>query len=229
MRYHIDTIPVWDVYKQGGECPLCTLEETCESSYLDYFMGASVMEPAVRVEVNKKGFCAPHLRTMLGMQNRLGLSLMLHSHMLSLLDSMEPRAPKKSGLFAKKAAKSSGEADAPCILCERTEETMNRYLYTVLHLWKTDSEFKKLFEQANGHCMPHHRRLCEMAEEEFREERATAFVEMLSALQEENMRRIASEVEWFTLKFDYRNTEKPWGSAKDAPERAILKLRGRRR
>ena len=22
MKYHIDTIPVWDAYKRGGECPL---------------------------------------------------------------------------------------------------------------------------------------------------------------------------------------------------------------
>ena len=30
MRYHIDTIPVWDAVKQQGECPLCALRRRNE-------------------------------------------------------------------------------------------------------------------------------------------------------------------------------------------------------
>ena len=30
-----------------------------------------------------------------------------------------------------------------------------------------------------------------------------------------------------TLKFDYRNKDKPWGNSQDAVERAINKLRGK--
>ena len=34
------------------------------------------------------------------------------------------------------------------------------------------------------------------------------------------------DVEWFTLKFDYRNQSKPWGNSKDAVPRAIALLGG---
>lgn len=34
------------------------------------------------------------------------------------------------------------------------------------------------------------------------------------------------DIEWFTLKFDYRNQDKPWGDSKDAVERTVNKLRG---
>ena len=30
MRYHIDTIPVWDAMKLEGECLLCALERKTE-------------------------------------------------------------------------------------------------------------------------------------------------------------------------------------------------------
>ena len=30
MRYHIDTIPVWDAMKLEGECPLCALRRKLE-------------------------------------------------------------------------------------------------------------------------------------------------------------------------------------------------------
>ena len=66
MKYHIDTIPVWDAYKRGSECPLCDIKQHNEQEYLDVFMGASVMEPSRRVEVNERGFCARHLHLMFG-------------------------------------------------------------------------------------------------------------------------------------------------------------------
>ena len=45
-------------------------------------------------------------------------------------------------------------------------------------------------------------------------------------LELDNLRRVEGELEWFTLKFDYRNDGKPWGNSQDAPERAINKLMG---
>ena len=40
------------------------------------------------------------------------------------------------------------------------------------------------------------------------------------------MKRVAGELEWFTLKFDYRNADKPWGNSRDAVERSVNKLMG---
>ena len=34
------------------------------------------------------------------------------------------------------------------------------------------------------------------------------------------------DLEWFTLKFDYRNQAKPWGNSRDALERTVNRLRG---
>ena len=81
MRHHIDTIPVWDAYRQDCECPLCLLEEENEVNYVNAFMGGSVMEPDVRVEVNEKGFCGRHFKLMLNNNNRLGVALMAHTYL----------------------------------------------------------------------------------------------------------------------------------------------------
>ena len=35
------------------------------------------------------------------------------------------------------------------------------------------------------------------------------------------------DLEWFTLKFDYRNQSKPWGNSRNALERTANRLRGR--
>ena len=62
MRYHLDTIPVWDALRLGGTCPLCALRSHTEHTLVDRYLGASVMEPDTRIQVNKKDF-APVTRT----------------------------------------------------------------------------------------------------------------------------------------------------------------------
>ena len=75
MRYHIDTIPVWDAMKLDGECLLCALERKTELGEAERYLGASVMEPDVRVKVNDRGFCRKHHAMLFSMSNRLGHAL----------------------------------------------------------------------------------------------------------------------------------------------------------
>lgn len=227
MRYHIDTIPVWDAFKADSECPLCDLEKSNEQAYLEAFLGATVMEPDVRVEVNEKGFCQDHFAEMITMKNRLGLALMTHTHLMDTIQKLTPPAQAKKGLFAKKKPETAEGGGETCILCERLACTMDRYLYTVLHLWKTDQDFKAVLEASKGFCLPHYQRLTRMAGQALGAKRAQAFAEMLHTLEHENLRRIEKELKWFTLKFDYRNQEKPWGNSRDSLERVINKLRGK--
>ena len=69
-------------------------------------MGPSYMEDDVRMETNETGFCSHHIQKMYGYQNRLGLALMLHTHMKRTNDRIETllksqTSPKK-GLFGKR-------------------------------------------------------------------------------------------------------------------------------
>ena len=91
MRYHIDTIPVWDAVKLNGECPLCALRRRNELIDVDRFLGASVMEPDVRVRVNEKGFCARHQEMLYRQKNRLGQALLLQSHLAETEKSLAGR------------------------------------------------------------------------------------------------------------------------------------------
>lgn len=226
MRYHLETIPVWDAWKEGGECPLCDMEQAAEESYLENFLGASVMEPSMREEVNRKGFCARHFARMLPMKNRLGLALMTHTILKEAMrETPAPAAPRR-GLLARHKAPGA-ERQETCILCERLRGAMDRYCYTAVRLFETDAEFKAVFLASKGVCIPHAQALAAMAAQTLPQARAQAFAQALCALQKENLARVEEELDWFTRKFDYRNAEKPWGNAKDAPERAIRKLRGR--
>ena len=81
MRFHIDTIPLWDSLKLDGECLLCALRRKVELGEAEGYLGASVMEPDTRIQVNDKGFCPHHHSMLFSMSNRLGHALMLESHL----------------------------------------------------------------------------------------------------------------------------------------------------
>ncbi|MDO4739456.1 MAG: DUF6062 family protein [Eubacteriales bacterium] len=235
MKEHIDTIPLWEAFREDCECPLCRLHSLNEANYREYFMGASVMEPDVRVETNKKGFCARHYGQMFRMSNRLGLALSTHTYLRDVIARIDADAksrdgaPKKTGLFARKqaapAADELSSVGETCILCERLKTTMQRYIETFFVTWKKEAEFKKAFSGCKGFCVQHYAALMQAAPANLSGADLAAFTKDLIDVEKKALDRIEKELEWFTLKFDYRNADKPWGTSEDAVERTLNKLR----
>ena len=85
----IYTIPVNEAFEASAAdpacgCPFCTLYSKLEENELDLILGASMMEPDVRIKTNELGFCKTHYDMMFTRKNRLGLALMLESHLNEL-------------------------------------------------------------------------------------------------------------------------------------------------
>ncbi len=248
MKYHLDTIPVWDAYHQGGECPLCNLENKIEENYVESFLGGSVMEPDTRIEVNKTGFCPHHFKLLYDAQNRLGLALMTHTHLKEVMEKLEERckAILKAGkdrnpsilgnIFKgkKEMQQITSELEKwletqhhQCIICNRMTNNMNRYAYTILYLWDTDKEFKKTFEASKGFCLKHLALTIKIARETLPSHKQTLWLADVIPLQIKSFHNLEQELSQFINKFDYRNQDKPLGSAKDSLPRTIQKLTGK--
>ena len=248
MRYHIDTIPVWDAMKLDSECPLCALERRTELGEAERYLGASVMEPDVRVKVNDRGFCRKHHAMLYGMSNRLGHALMLESHTIELREKLAKVSEKLSksadqlknaGIGDKlggktkaatdeilKQAKAVEEMAGSCLMCDTIAENMRRYLHTFLHLYQHDSDFRSRFSAGKGLCLPHTARLLEAAREELAPKELGELISVLTKAERENMDRMQEDISWFIKKFDYRYEKESWGNSKDAVERTVNKLRG---
>ncbi len=246
MRYHIDTIPVWDAVKLDGECPLCALRRRVEKQDVERYLGASVMEPDTRIQVNEKGFCQKH-HTMLSQQkNKLGHALMCHTHLKTTMQKAEAafeqaqtgaRAQAGAPLMKRMMGKAGGKEDIlqaarqlmemadSCILCDSIDENMQRYGYTFLHLYQNDSAFRRAFAASKGVCLKDMAFLVEMAAREMNGQILADFVKDLCSATWQSLEKLEGDLEWFTLKFDYRNADKPWGDSRDALERTVTKLR----
>ena len=224
MKQHIDTAPIWAAYRAPSECPLCVLEQESERGYVETFLGGSVMEPAVRMEVNEKGFCGAHFRMLYEAGNRLGLALMAHTHLKETIKKLEQRPVKRARLLGRAPDAPPSHASG-CILCDRLNNLMARYEDTLLVMWAQEPAFREAFESSNGLCVRHFEHLADRASSELSGRDAQAFLSKLTQITLENLRRVEQDLEWFTLKFDYRNQDKPWGNSRDAVERTLNKLR----
>ncbi len=246
MKYELETIPVWDAFKSECECPICKLNDKAEETYVKFFLGNSVMNPEMRVKVNKRGYCPDHFQKLLQKRSPHYLGLMTHTHFkeyreelikkFKTLNKVADTASKKMKTPLKD--KKLNEAietlnnlittkDEECMICDRIEYTMKRYTFTIVYLWKKNPEFREYFAKSKGFCLPHQTLISTMATEILSGVEAGDFIKELIEVQEINLQRLEEEILYFTQKFSQENDDKPWNGTKDAHYRLIQKITGK--
>lgn len=233
MKEQLYTIPVNDAFAVDCECPVCSMYDSLEKDAIEFTMGPSYMEDDIRMETNKIGFCTHHVKQLYKHQNRLGLALILHTHMQrtnrDLEDLLSSDKPVKKGLFAKKTENASPVTEYienlnhSCYICNRIDRIFARYLATIYHCYEHDEEFRRKFTASKGFCTKHFGMLYEGAPSSLSGKRLPEFIKTLNEVYLTNMKRVTDDLEWFTDKFDYRNEDKPWKNSKDALPRSMNK------
>ncbi len=228
MREDITSIPVSEVFEPRDGCPICRMRDLLEKRVAEYITGAAMMEPDVRIETNRLGFCIDHFRAIMKQRNRLGVALILESHLAELEKTVFHGAPiiGKSG---KKQAKSAAERTATCFVCQQVDWAMERMLATVCRLWENEEDFRTLFAEQPLLCLPHFTELVSAAEKTMSKKQLPAFAKAASALSHSYLDELRGDVSHFCKMFDYRSSSEgaDWGNSKDAVERAVQYLTGR--
>lgn len=246
MKYELETIPVWDAFKQECECPICILHDKAEENYLKFFLGNSVMVPEQRVEVNKAGFCPDHFQKLLLKRSPHYLGLMTHTHFIEYRERLykqfsivkgiaenasrklkTPLKDKKLTESIKNLKKVIDDNDKTCLICDKIEYTMKRYAFTIVYLWKKNSEFREYFNSSKGFCLQHQTLVLELAADYLNGVDLGIFSKELINIQEKNLNRLEEEILYFTQKFSQENDHKPWNGTKDAHYRLIQKITGK--
>ncbi|MDO5155884.1 MAG: DUF6062 family protein [Eubacteriales bacterium] len=235
MKEQLYTIPVTDAFQADCECPLCRMKQELEKNAIEYTMGPSYMEDDNRAMTDKMGFCEKHIQTLYGEKNRLGLALMLSTHMMKvtkdLKDLSKDYVPTGKSLLKKKSGSSSlGEyvtiLSQTCFICDRVNHTFDRYIDTIFHLYKKDPDFSDTIKKSKGFCTYHYAILFDRASDFLSKEQANSFIQDINKIYFSNMERMQEDIDWFINKFDYRYQNEPWKNAKDALPRAVLKTHG---
>ena len=243
MKENISTIPLMNAFEAKDECPFCFLEREAEQHAISFILGSAYMEDDIREKTDATGFCRHHYKMMYDYGNRLGSALILSTHLKKLSRELSTELGSftagKSGLFKrmKRTDVASGEAKTSlgtwirkrqqsCYVCDHFHDIYNRYLDTFFDLYRKNEEFRTLFAESKGFCLPHFGDLMEAAEGKLSDEQKNEFYPKVFALMQENLERVQKEVSWFVEKNDYRNKDKSWGNSADSIQRGMQKCAG---
>lgn len=225
MRDDITSIPISEIFEVQDGCPLCRLRDLLEERVVDYITGAAMMEPDVRQETNKRGFCFAHYEQLLKKHNHLGVALIMESH----LDSLDKRI--FGGLFKDggKQGKAAEEALSTCFVCERVEKNMQQMAENLCKLWERERDFRDTFAAQPSLCLPHYALLAKTAGQTMSKRYRAEFGDAAGKLARNELKALREDVHHFSTMFDYRNSGEnaDWGTSKDSVERSVHFLTSR--
>jgi len=224
MIEKIYTIPVNEAFDlcindPNGRCgcPICAIYKKLEDNELDIILGAALMEPDIRIQTNEKGFCGKHFDLMFNMQNRLGLALMIETHL-----SHNIIKKLKGGLFNRaNLPKKLEKQKESCYVCGRIENFLSKMLETTALLWEREKEFKEKLLNQPYFCVNHYAALLYTGEYTLSKKSFAGYADDCRKVMVSYADKLYADVEWFVKKFDYRYEDEPWKNSKDAVERAI--------
>lgn len=226
MRQDICTIPVSEVFEVNDGCPICRMRETVEKRIVEYIMGAAMMEPDVRIETNRLGFCERHFDMMLNTRGRLQLALILESH----IDEIGKKIFEKS-LFnsnSKKGDKAKKLSES-CFVCSKVDWGFQNMIKTLFISYENDRDFREMFDNQGVICLNHYELLMNSAEKKNLKRYNTEFEKSLTKITGEYVKSLHADLQKYCSMYDYRsNKEKTdWGTSRDVVERSIAFLNGR--
>ena len=226
MRDDICTIPVSEVFEVNDGCPICRMRDIVEKRIVDYILGDAMMEPDVRIETNKVGFCEFHFDKMMSQRGRLQLSLMLQSH----IDEINKGIFEKK-LFnpsSKKGEKAANISDS-CFICNKIEFGISRMIDTIYRCYETQMDFRDMFNSQPAFCLPHYERLILGAGKSALKKYNSDFVKNLNRITGEYSRELHQKISKYITMYDYRasQSEENFDDCKDAVEKTVAFLNGR--
>lgn len=220
MAEHLYTIEINEHFGRKCGCPLCSLRDLFEKNEVETVTGAAMMEPSVRIETNRLGFCREHFGMMAAYGKRLPVALILQSH-------LEEIRGRLAGCKPDAAEKYLSRLEDSCYVCGRLNEKMNRVYSNIVYLWKNDESFRHLLTEQPAFCLPHFRALLSASSELGKKDRA-AFCASVSEVAESALAELNGDIDWFCKKFDYRFAKEDWKNSRDAIERTIGTLTSRK-
>lgn len=226
MRESILTIPISDILEPKTGCPICRMRDMLETRTVEYIMGAAMMEPDVRIETNRAGFCHTHLAQMMKQKNRLSLALMLQTHLAAVDEQLFER--KK--LFEAKNAKKEklSKINESCFVCEKIDWGLERLMRTFFEMF-LQNDVKQLMNEQEFFCLSHYDMLMSLAPVYLKKNELKLFEDMAQRLVREYLAKLQDDVTHYCNMYDYRNSGKDadWGNSKDSIERAVKFLTSR--
>lgn len=239
MKEKIYTIPINEAFDKNCECSICEFMKKEEKDFIEYTVGASMMEPDVRAVTNENGFCNFHFNAVYKTDKKLSSALITETHMEDIIRKLEEGknsfVKNKKKLFKKddvflpalnKQAQIINKLNSSCTICMRLDDILDKFLQNVIYLYETEDEFKNKFLNSKGFCITHFEKLLDVAQKNLKGDKLFEFVNNIYEIEINHLNRNLGDLKNFIKKFDYRFANVEFENSKDALIRSTQKIAG---
>jgi hypothetical protein len=225
----IFTIPVneeFDACREKPECgcPFCKLYRRLQCDEIGIILGASMMEPDIRIQTNELGFCAKHYEIMLTKKRMLGMGLMMESHLAEVKKKIS--AKSLIGDPASASVPKLKKLSSDCYVCDRIKRNLDAMISTAVYLYERDDDFRVKFKEQPYFCIPHYTALLEYASKKMNKKLYADLFNTAKSIEEKYAATLEGDVSWYCKKFRFDYEEQPWYNSKDSVQRSIKFLCG---
>lgn len=203
MNINISTIPIKEIFDLKCGCPICTINKNLENRLITFIVGDAMMEPDIRVQTNKIGFCCEHLTMMRDKQQRLPVTLTLETHLREIDEKI-----LNAGLSDKKIVNELTKLSHRCFICSNLEESLNSALNTVVNMYIKDKNFTELFRAQEFLCLPHYTSLLVQAQKHLLKKNYNLLSNDCKVLVRNKISSLRKDAGVFIDAFDYRTEDK---------------------
>lgn len=231
MKEDICTIPINDVFSVKGGCPICRMRTELERRALNFVLGPAMMEPDVRHETNRYGFCPEHFHMMYERKNRLQLGLILESHLAyideAVFDKHKPNILHNAAAQASQSAEHAQKIASSCYICDRINRSVDKELDTLFVMWKKNEEFRRNVAEQPCFCLADYSLLVTKGMKALGKKDFPAFYDVITKVTRAGLSHLKDDVSGFCKMFDYHNNGSDFGNLRDALKNALTYLDGK--
>ena len=226
MRDDICTIPVTEVFEHNDGCPICRMYDTVNERIISYIMGDAMMEPDVRIETNRLGFCPDHYMQMFSRRGRLPLALMIETHLKNLNSDIFSKNIFSTNTNKANKAKKVSES---CFICEKVEWGISRMIDTIYRTYEAQRDFREMFNGQSMFCLPHYERLINGINKKEMRNYGKEFANNLTRITSEYAKSLGEDITQYCAEYNYCNTagNTDFTRTKDSVQRSIAFLTGK--
>ena len=226
---------LWHALNKGDSCPACRVIERMVTRYLDRISEEAVNEIEFREEVRAAGgFCAPHGKLWLLMNDVLGTAFIYNDVLTTALGVLEASSKgegqEEGGLVGRLRGMIVGSASAgvgraladaleptgPCPVCEYTLQAEAQVVGSFARSLD-EPHFRMAFQSHRvGLCMPHFRAVLRLSTQ----------TGALVQAHTNRLRRATAELKEVIRKADHRYHDEPRGEEFAAPRRSVEQAAG---
>ena len=159
---------------------------------------------------------------------RLQNALLLQTHLEQIAKDYLPEAPK--GKPDKKQLSALSALQSTCFVCDKIDWGMAHMFETVFRSFENDESFRALFTQQEYICLPHYTQLMQaaMGKNGVSSKKLPEFYRAAASLAGGYLNTLGGDISHFCTMYDYRSRGGDWKNSKDAIERAVTFLTGRK-